>query len=80
MPAPFAERLQELLDGLLLGPKIAMQNGDISDRAGALLRDELLDGRVPGGGILNGYRPLVFSRFSTLAIQFGHGFTSSLRV
>jgi hypothetical protein len=37
------ESFEELLDGLVLRPEIAVKNGHVRDRAGALLRGELLD-------------------------------------
>jgi hypothetical protein len=73
------EGFEELLDGLLLGPEIAVKNGNVRDRASALLREELLDRRMPGSGILDGPGPLAFGRFTMMAIQLGHGYTSSFR-
>ena len=70
--APFTEGFEELLDGPLLGPEIAVKNGGIRDRAGALLRHELFDQGVSSSGILDGIRPLVFSAFPALASQLLH--------
>ena len=49
--APLVEGFQKILDGLLLGPEIAVQQGNLGDRPGALLSHQLLDGRVAGSGI-----------------------------
>jgi len=56
-----------------------VQQGNIRDRAGAVRRNELLNGRVPGGGILNRHRPLMCGERPALALQFRHGFTWSFR-
>jgi len=40
----------------------------------------LLEGRMPGSGILDGPGLLVFSGFPTATIQFGHGPTLFFRV
>ena len=42
--------------------------------------DELLEGRMPGSGILDGPGLLVFIGFPTATIQFGHGPTLFFRV
>lgn len=77
MAGPLMEGFEELLDGFLLGPEIAMKNGDIRDRAGALLRHELLDRRVPCGGIPDGPAAVRLPWVPALAVQLGHGLTSS---
>jgi hypothetical protein len=74
------EGFQEFFDGFLLGPEIAVQHGYVVDRPGSLLGHQLLDGRVPGGGIAHRDRTVVRLGVPVLAIQFGHGFTSALRL
>jgi hypothetical protein len=66
--APVTESTQEILNGLLLGPKIAVQYGHIGDWPSALLGHQLIDRGVADSGILG---------VPMLAIHFGHGFTSA---
>jgi hypothetical protein len=74
------EGVQKILDGLLLGPEVAVQRGYVDDRPGALPGHRSINGRAPGSGIAGRCRTVVRHRVPVLTIQFCHGFTSSLRL
>jgi hypothetical protein len=47
MAAPLVEGGQEILNGLLHRPEVAVQHGHVGDRPGTLSGHQLFDGRVP---------------------------------
>jgi hypothetical protein len=49
-----------------------MKHGHVNDGSRALLRHQLLHGRVPRDGIRHGYRPVVRLAFSLMAIHLSH--------
>jgi hypothetical protein len=80
MAAPLVKGFEKGLNGLFLGPEVAVQRGRVRDRHGTLLSHQSLNRRVPGSGIAGNYRTVVRFGVSVLAIQFGHGFTRSPQV
>jgi len=74
------EGVQKILDGLLLGPEVAVKRGYVGDRPRCPARpsvDRWIGCPVRLAGRC---RTVVRCKTPMLAIQFSHGFTSSLRI